>query len=71
MRQPDTIKRQRVRIDTELALTSDLLDAANRIALAYNWRVAVRACYYVIMRVAGDRGRRQLAEFLLDDKVSW
>lgn len=71
MNRRDTIPRTRDRIDIELALTSDLLAVAQRIAVAYNWRVAVRCCYYVIMRVAGDRGRRQLAEFLVDDKVSW
>lgn len=63
--------RIRTRIDHELALTADLLDIAQRIALGHGWRVAVRACYYVIMRIANERGRRQLAEYLIDPLVGW
>lgn len=63
-------ERNRERIDTELALTSDLLATANRLACYGGWRVAVRALYYVMMRIS-NRGRHQLADFLSDPNVGW
>lgn len=61
------VARVRAKIDTELALTSDLLDIAQRLAGYRGWRVAVRALYYVLMRVSDDRGRKQLAAFLNEE----
>lgn len=63
-------ERNRERIDTELALTSDLLATAQRLAVYGGWRVAVRALYYVMMRIS-NRGRAQLADFLSDPSVGW
>lgn len=58
-------------IDTELAMTSDLLATAQRLACYGGWRVAVRCLYYVLLRVSQDRGRKQLAEFLNDQSAGW
>lgn len=62
-------ERKRETIDTELALTSDLLATAQRLAVYGGWRVAVQALYYVLMRVSSDRGRKQLAEFLNEPQI--
>ena len=66
-----TTKRVREQFDTELALTNDLLNTAQRLAVGHGWHVATRVLYYVLMRVSSDRGRRQLAEFLSDTNVGW
>ena len=66
-----TDPRIRQRFDTELALTNDLLDVVQRLAISHGWRVALRSCYYAIMRVTSERGRKQLAEFLVDPNVGW
>lgn len=70
---PNKIRTERKRetIDHELALTSDLLATAQRLAVGHGWRVACRSLYYVLMRVSSDRGRRQLAEFLNDTQAGW
>jgi predicted metal-dependent HD superfamily phosphohydrolase len=66
-----TKERNREAFDTELALTNDMLAIAQRLAVYGGWRTAVRACYYVVMRISSDRGRKALAEFLADPGVGW
>lgn len=71
MAKQKAVKRVREHFDTELALTNDLYQTAMKLACATNWRVAMRAVYYVAMRVGQERGRKQLAEFLTDERVGW
>jgi len=66
-----TDERIRQRFDTELAITNDILDLANRLAIHSGWRVALRTLYYVAMRISSDRGRKVLVEFLSDQNVGW
>lgn len=51
-------------IDTELALTNDLLAIAQRLAVYGGWRLASRQLLYVWMRIDMSRGRVALAAFL-------
>lgn len=62
-----TIERKRERIDTELALTADLLSTAQRLAVYGGWRTALRSLYYVVMRISSERGRKQLGEYLINE----
>ena len=59
MKKRDEVKRIRETFDTELALTNDLYQMAMKLAIATSWRVAMRALYYVAMRIGGTRGRKQ------------
>lgn len=56
--------RVREQFDPELALTNDIVQAAQRLACSHGWRVALRAVYYAAMRISESRGRKTLAEFL-------
>lgn len=57
--------RVREKFDHELAITNDILALAQRLAYQHGgWRVALRALYYVVMRINSERGRKQYGEFL-------
>lgn len=38
-----------------------------KLALYGGWKLAVRSLYYVLMRVSSERGRKQLATFLMEE----
>ena len=57
--------------DAELAMTSDMYQIANEMACRFGWRLALRAVFYVAMRVDATCGRKALVCFLSDDQAGW
>lgn len=60
------VKRVREQFDRELALTNDIYQAAWKLAVYGGWKTALRALYYVAMRIGGERQRAEFAKFLSD-----
>lgn len=61
--------RTREQFDTEIALTNDLFQTAQRMAVACGWRVTVRQLLYVAVRIGGTLGRKAFVEYVQNEEA--
>jgi hypothetical protein len=59
-------RRVREKMDSQMAMTSDMVTLAQQMAVRFGWRWALFALYTAAIRISSTNGKKNLADLLSD-----